>query len=133
MFRTLFVAILFFFSIGHAETLENQIANRAKEYGASAVGIYFEASDGDAFSINSNAVFHAASTMKVPVMMEIFRKVEKGKLRLAQPVTIKNQFKSIVDGSLYTLTPEEDTDTEIYKLIGQTLTLGQLVERMINQ
>jgi beta-lactamase class A len=97
------------------------------------VGIYFEYPDGDFYSLNSDHVFHAASTMKVPVMMEIFRKIEQGKLKLDQPVVVKNEFASIMDGSKYSLTPEEDTDTEIYQLIGQTLTLHQMVERMINQ
>ncbi len=135
MIQKLFFSIFFFlFSIvAHAGNLENQIADRMKEYGATIVGIYFEDPEGDVFSLNSDEIFHAASTMKVPVMMEIFRKIENGKLRLDQPVTVKNQFKSIIDGSLYSLTPEEDSDTEIYRMIGETRTLGQLVERMINQ
>lgn len=120
-------------SICQAGNLEDQIDARVKEFGASIVGIYFEDPEGDVYSRNSSEVFHAASTMKVPVMMEIFRKVESGKLRLNQPVTVKNQFSSIHDGSEYSLTPEEDTDTELYKLTGQTRTLGELVERMINQ
>jgi beta-lactamase class A len=130
------IFLLFFLlvaAVTHADNLENQIDERVKEYGATIVGIYFEDPEGNIYSKNSGEVFHAASTMKVPVMMEIFRKIEKGKLRLEQPITVKNQFASIIDGSSYSLTPEEDSDTEIYKLIGQTLTLGQLVERMINQ
>ena len=129
-----FVIIFFFMTLfAQAENLEKQIDARVKEFGATIVGIYFEDPEGDVFSKNSDEIFHAASTMKVPVMMEVFRKIEKGKLRLDQPVTVKNEFTSILDGSPYSLTPEEDTDTEIYKLIGQTLTLGQLVERMINR
>jgi beta-lactamase class A len=131
--RVCITIFLFIVAIAHAENLENRIADRMKEFGATIVGVYFEDPEGDTYSLNSNEIFHAASTMKVPVMMEIFRKIEKGKLRLDQPVTVKNQFASIMDGSPYSLTPEEDSDTEIYKLIGQTLTLGQLVERMINQ
>jgi beta-lactamase class A len=120
-------------TISEAANLEDQIDARVKEFGATIVGIYFEDPEGDVYSRNSSEVFHAASTMKVPVMMEIFRKVESSKLRLNQPVTVKNRFTSIHDGSPYSLTPEEDTDTELYKMTGQTLTLGELVERMINQ
>src|SRR5688572_5064125 len=128
-----YLLALLFALVSHAQNLENKIAERKKEYGATIVGIYFEDPEGDVYSQNSNEVFHAASTMKVPVMMQIFRKIEKGMLRLDQPVTVKNEFVSIMDGSAYSLTAEEDTDTEIYKLIGKTLTLGQLIERMINQ
>ena len=37
------------------------------------------------------------------------------------------------DGSSFSLSADDDSDQEIYKMIGQTLTLQQLVERMINQ
>ncbi|MCI0603274.1 class A beta-lactamase-related serine hydrolase [bacterium] len=124
---------LLIFGMAQTASVETKIADRMKEFGATTVGIYFEDPEGDVFSLNSNEIFHAASTMKVPVMMEIFRKVEKGKLQLDQPVVVKNEFASIMDGSAYSLTPEEDSDTEIYKLISKTLTLRELVERMINQ
>jgi beta-lactamase class A len=112
--------------------LKEQIATRMKEFGASSVAVYFESGE-NKFSLNSDEIFHAASTMKVPVMMEIFRQVESGKLKLDQPIVVKNEFASIMDGSPFSLTAEEDTDTEIYKMIGQSLTLRELVERMINQ
>ena len=133
-FLKISLPLFFLFAVfAYAENLENQIDARVKEYGATIVGIYFEDHEGDVYSRNSDEIFHAASTMKVPVMMEVFRKIEKGTLRLDQPITVKNQFASILDGSSYSLTPEEDTDTEIYKLIGQSMTLGELVERMINR
>jgi len=116
-----------------ATDLKQTINDRITEFGATSVGIYFESPGHEIYTINSDEVFHAASTMKVPVMMEIFRQVEKGTLNLDQPVVIKNEFASIMDGSPFSLTAEEDTDTEIYKMIGQTLTLRELVERMINQ
>ena len=131
--KLFFVCFLLLFAIAEAENVENKIAERMKEFGATEVGIYFEDPEGDVFSLNSDSIFHAASTMKAPVMMEIFRKVEQGKLKLDQPVIVKNEFVSIMDGSPFSLTPQDDSDTEIYKLIGSTLTLRQLVERMINQ
>src|SRR3989442_79608 len=60
--------------------------------------------------INANAQFHAASTMKVPVMMELFRQVESGRLRLDDLMMVTNQFHSIVDGSQYELSATEDSD-----------------------
>ena len=131
---TVRILLLLLFSVtAFAQNLENKIADRMKEFGATKVGIYFEDPEKDIYSINSDEIFHAASTMKVPVMMEVFRKVEKGTLRLDQTVKVKNQFASIMDGSTYSLTAEDDSDTEIYKLIGKTLTLRELVERMINR
>jgi beta-lactamase class A len=103
-----------------------------EKYGAESIGIYFEQPDGKAFEQNADEVFHAASTMKVPVMMEVFKQIEAGKLNLDQKVTVKNQFSSIMDGSTYSLTQEDDSDADLYKEIGKQLPLRNLVDRMIN-
>jgi beta-lactamase class A len=69
--------------------------------------------------------------MKVPVMIELFHQVKQGKLKLDDPVTIKNEFHSLVDGSIYTLDPADDSEADLYKAVGQTRMLGQLCELMI--
>ena len=74
---------------------------------------------------------HAASTMKVPVMIELFHQIRQGKLRLDDPLPIKNEFRSIVDGSVYALDPAEDSETALYKALGQTRTLSELCDLMI--
>jgi beta-lactamase class A len=81
--------------------------------------------------INERLSLHAASTMKVPVMMEIFRLADKKKLGLGEPIEIRNKFYSIVDGSEYRLSRNSDSDLEIYNRIGQTMTVIELVDRMI--
>ncbi len=81
--------------------------------------------------INERASFHAASTMKVPVMMEIFRRADRKKIPLNEPVEIYNKFYSIVDRSEYRLSRDDDSDQEIYGRIGQSMTVIQLVDRMI--
>ena len=96
------------------------------------VGVAFRTMDGklEWFS-RADDVFHAASTMKVPVMIELFHQVREGKLKLDDPLTIKNEFHSLVDGSIYTLDATDDSEADLYKAIGQTRTLGQLCELMI--
>jgi beta-lactamase class A len=81
--------------------------------------------------IEPDKEFHAASTMKVPVMIELFRQAETGLLRLDEPLAIKNEFHSIVDGSVYQLSVGDDSDAEVYKNIGKTMTLRALCEAMI--
>ena len=96
------------------------------------VGIAFRTLDGGAqWSYHEHESFHAASTMKVPVMIELFHQVKEGKLRLDQPITIRNEFHSIVDGWPYKLDPADDSETDLYKAEGQTRTLSQLCELMI--
>lgn len=83
------------------------------------------------YTFNAKTLMHAASTMKVPVMIEVFRQAEQGKFKLSDSVLVKNQFASIVDGSPYRLDLADDSDEAIYKALGQRRALQQLVEAMI--
>jgi beta-lactamase class A len=96
------------------------------------VAIVMRSLDGShELTLDGDKDFHAASTMKVPVMLELFRQAEAGQLSLDEPLPINNTFHSIVDGSIYQLSVGDDSDAEVYKNIGKTLTLRQLCEAMI--
>ncbi len=84
-----------------------------------------------AIYIHEKEIFHAASTMKTPVMIEVYEQVKAGKFGLSDPVLVKNEFKSIVDGSSYQMDISDDSAEEMYKKIGQRLTVRQLVYEMI--
>ena len=95
-------------------------------------GVVLETLDGkEQLAIDPDKSFHAASTMKVPVMIELFRQAEAGTLSLDEPLTVKNEFHSIVDGSVYQLSVGDDSDADVYKAAGKTMTLRQLCEAMI--
>lgn len=81
--------------------------------------------------LNEHEQFHAASTMKTPVMIEIYKQVASGKLKLKDTIVIKNEFKSIVDGSLYQLNPVDDSEQELYKQVGKGIPMTDLVYQMI--
>lgn len=81
--------------------------------------------------INEHEIFHAASTMKTPVLVEIYKQAKKGKFSLDDSIIIKNEFKSIVDSSTYSLTPDDDSEFDLYKKIGQKTTVNNLVYLMI--
>lgn len=90
-----------------------------------------DAKPGEEILINPDLRFHAASTMKVPVMIELFRQVEAGQRKLDDTVLVTNRFTSIVDGSPYELLATADSDGEIYKAMGKDLKLRELVEASI--
>ena len=81
--------------------------------------------------LNADRSVHAASTMKVPVMIELFRQAHAGLLRLDDPLPITNRFHSIVDGSVYELTSGDSSDAEVFAALGRTLPLRTLCEAMI--
>lgn len=116
------------------DSLGPRIARRVREDKDAVVGLAFYNLANDEFlNLNADESFHAASTMKVPVMIELYRRVDAGSLRLDQPVPLANRFSSIVDGSPYTLDPGADSDSAAYLLIGKRVTVGELVDHMITR
>lgn len=108
-----------------------QIQEQIQKSGAD-VGVAFRTLDGKTeWYFRADEPFHAASTMKIPVLIELFHQAREGKLKLDDALPIKNEFHSLVDGSVYTLDAGDDSEAELYKAVGQTRTLWQLSELMI--
>jgi beta-lactamase class A len=111
--------------------LRDQLASRIDSTDADVVGVYFYDLDtGDSVLLNADVRMHAASTMKVPVMIQLFRDADAG-ARLDADVVVRDTFPSIVDGSTYQLAPSEDSDTLLYQRIGKHVPLRMLLDRMI--
>lgn len=129
---------LFFFSNIFALTQEEKISVVKKEIeemitaaGAEVGFSFHDLESNTLIEINERTVMHAASLMKVPVMIEVFRRIDRGELKLDEPILVYNSFSSLADGSPYSLEPEDDSDPEFYAFIGQKRPLKELIERMI--
>ena len=85
----------------------------------------------DILRINAQEKFHAASTMKTPVMIEVYRQEAAKKFSQSDSVAIKNEFFSIVDSSTYRLNSEDDSEQLLYDKIGEKRTIADLVYDMI--
>jgi beta-lactamase class A len=81
--------------------------------------------------IHERETFHAASTMKTPVMIEVFKQANAGKFSLDDSITLKNEFKSIVDGSPFHLDSLVDSEFVLYKRLGKKIKIRDLVYEMI--
>ncbi|MCB0104125.1 MAG: serine hydrolase [Anaerolineales bacterium] len=81
--------------------------------------------------INADVSMHPASTMKVPVMMEVFRQAEAGLLSLDEFLPIYNSFTSIADGSTFSLEEVDDSELTLYQRMGQNETIRELTRLMI--
>ena len=108
-----------------------RIEARIAQTPGSTVGVYYrDLRTGDSLTVGAATRFHAASTMKVPVMILLFRDRDAGLLSLDDSVTITNTFRSIVDSSPYQLDVTDDSDSSLYKRLGQKATIRQLIELM---
>lgn len=81
--------------------------------------------------INENEEFHAASTMKTPVMIELYKQAAERVFGMQDSILVKNEFKSIVDGSSYTMDIGEDSQEGLYNQIGDSSTIYNLMYEMI--
>lgn len=99
--------------------------------GGTIAVVYRNLGTGATYLHDEDESFHAASTMKVPVMMALFQAVDAGELRLDQPIPVRNQFQSLADASSFALDPKEDGDPDLYQAVGSTRTLEELIRRMI--
>jgi beta-lactamase class A len=96
------------------------------------VAVAYHTLDGrDELMIQPDASFHAASTMKVPVMIELFRQARAGRIRLDDRIPVINEFHSIVDGSVFKVDVGDDSDADVYKRIGAKMSYRELCEAMI--
>jgi beta-lactamase class A len=86
---------------------------------------------GKTLFINEKENFHAASTMKTPVMIEVFKQAKAGKFKVTDSILVKNEFKSIVDGSPYSMDIADDSGDGMYKMIGKKMTIYDLTYQMI--
>ena len=113
------------------EDAKESVLARIETSGAD-VGIAFRTLDGkEEWYSRADDSFHAASTMKVPVLIELFHQVKDGNLKLSDSLVLRNEFRSIVDGSPFKLDAADDSEADLYKAEGQTRTVSQLAELMI--
>ncbi len=78
-------------------------------------------------------MFHAASTMKVPVLVELERIAAAGELGLDDTLVVHNAFRSLADGSSYVLDPADDSEMRLYEREGERVTLRELVVLAITE
>jgi beta-lactamase class A len=111
--------------------LRDQINSKLAEQSGNFAVAFKDLSTGDSLLINEQEFFHAASTMKTPVMIEVYKQAAAGMFSLNDSVVLKNVFKSIVDSSLFKLNPKDDSDTALYLHLGEKISLYNLVYGMI--
>ena len=97
---------------------------------ACAVAVHDNES-GFRFGINAGRLFHAASTIKVAILLALFKAVDEGRMRTSDPLHVRNRFRSAIDGTPFVLDSSSDGYPQLYRSVGRTARLGDLAESMI--
>ena len=135
-----FLAVVLFISVFNTmngqqkQTIDNLqekiTVELLKDSGLFAVA-FKDIETGKTVLINEKISFHAASTMKTPVLIELFKQAAEKKFSLKDRILIKNSFKSIVDGSEFTLDSTDDSQRALYRETGQQKDIASLAYEMI--
>ncbi len=105
-----------------------------KDHELEELGIsFFDAQTTIQWSYNADRYFHAASTMKLAVLLGVFRQIGRGEMALDSPVHIRNRFTSIVNREPFMLDFGNDADPDVYGHLGKTLTVRELAYWMITK
>ena len=113
-------------------TYEREITDLAEAAGATGVGVaFYDYEQSAGWDVRGSEWFHAASTIKVPVLLGVFDAVEQGRFQPHSRVHVRNRFLSIVDGTPYSVASERDANAVVHNAIGKMLTIRELAWHMI--
>ena len=122
-------------SVAAAEvSLFRNVLKIKKEHNLEALGIaFYDLQTTIQWAYNGDQYLHAASTMKLAVLLGVFRQVERGELSLEAPVHIRNRFTSIVNQEPFMLDLSNDAEPDVYSHLGRTMTVRELAYWMITK
>src|SRR5437016_6909235 len=115
-----------------SSTLAKELDRLAAERKAKAIAVAVHDLETDfRFSLRGDRWFHAASTIKVAVLLAVFRAADQGRLRLDDSLHVRNRFFSAADGSVFRATRDRDAAPELHAAIGRTAKISALAHAMI--
>ena len=86
---------------------------------------------GAEFQYHADRWFHAASTIKLAILLGVYGAIHRGDLLPQSRVHVRNRFLSAYDGSPYRVRVDRDANAEVHREIGRTLRVAELAEHMI--
>jgi beta-lactamase class A len=113
-------------------TLRDTVQGIGEESGAAAIAVAVHDFEHQMdWRLNSDRWFHAASTIKVPVLLGVFDAIEQGRLEPYSRIHVRNRFLSAVNGTPYRVQSGRDANSEVHAALGKMLTVRELAEHMI--
>ena len=118
--------------IHETAALHSRFAELAQKAGASAIGVSLVDLETDAeFHHHADHWFHAASTIKLAILLGVFGAIFRGELLAQSRVHVRNRFLSAYDGSPYRVRIERDANADVHREIGRTMRVSELADAMI--
>lgn len=114
------------------ETIAADMHALASEAGASALALAFrDLETGEAGAIHSDRWFHAASTMKIAVLVSLYEAIGRDRIPDEARLHVRNQFTSIADGAYFRVSEARDGNQRVHAHVGRTMRVRDLARHMI--
>jgi beta-lactamase class A len=115
-----------------ADDLDDRLRAIGERIPNGVVGVsVYDYLSGRSWTFNGDRWFHAASVIKVPVLVTLFAAVDQGRFALNARLLVRNRFLSVVDGAPFRVDPGRDGDSEVHAALGRTMRLRELAHHMI--
>ena len=116
------------------QQLHERIQEIGREMHLRAVAVaWHDYESGRSFEMEGDRWFHAASVIKVAILLALLKNADDNSLRLDDPLHVRNRFVSIADGSIFRIDRGRDGDAECHRRIGRTMHLEELARAMITR
>jgi beta-lactamase class A len=113
-------------------TLQSQIETIEKESGAKAIAVALhDAETGFELHYHAERWFHAASTIKVPILLGVFAAIDRGELLPHSRVHVRNRFLSVVENIPFRVESGRDANSAVHNAIGKMMRVDELAYHMI--
>ena len=112
--------------------LRTQIENIESESGAKAIAVgLHDAETGLELHYKADRWFHAASTIKVPILLGVFAAIDRGDLLPHSRVHVRNRFLSVVENVPFRVESGRDANSAVHNAIGKMMRVDELAYHMI--
>ena len=115
-----------------AGALRRQLESLEREAGANALAVsVYDTESGEEFGLQPDRWFHAASTIKVAILLGVFGAFHRGALFPQSRVHVRNRFASAFDGQSFRVESDRDANSAVHESIGKTMRVAELAHHMI--
>lgn len=114
------------------DALRDRIAELEDDSGARALSVALhDMETGTHFEYNADRWMHAASTIKVAILLGVYAAINDGWLHPDARLHVRNRFLSAWDAEPFRVQSERDANAAVHAAIGKTMRIRELAKHMI--
>jgi beta-lactamase class A len=114
------------------DRLQERVKEIARDAGCRSLAVsWYDYDTRAAWSWHGDRWFHAASTIKVPVLLGVMGSVAHGELTLDSRVHVRNRFIGVADGLPFRVESGRDSNSAVHAAVGKTMKVEELAYHMI--